>query len=80
MTECDLVVIGGGTGGLVAAREGRRRHARVVLVQDGPLGGDCTFTGCVPSKALLGPGFKEKDHLCRSGRDRPPGLRARTLS
>jgi len=49
----DLVIIGGGSGGLVAAREARRRGARVVIVQDGPVGGDCTFTGCVPSKALL---------------------------
>lgn len=53
MRDYDLVVIGGGAGGLVAAREARRRHARVVIVQDGQLGGDCTFTGCVPSKALL---------------------------
>jgi pyruvate/2-oxoglutarate dehydrogenase complex dihydrolipoamide dehydrogenase (E3) component len=49
----DLVIIGGGSGGLVAAREARSRGARVVIVQDGPVGGDCTFTGCVPSKALL---------------------------
>ncbi len=49
----DLVVIGGGAGGLVAAREGRRRGASTVIVQDGAVGGDCTFTGCVPSKALL---------------------------
>lgn len=49
----DLVVVGGGAGGLVAAREGRRRGASTVIVQDGPVGGDCTFTGCVPSKALL---------------------------
>ena len=49
----DLVVIGGGAGGLVAAREARRRGATAVIVQDGPVGGDCTFTGCVPSKALL---------------------------
>jgi len=53
MRDYDLVVIGGGAGGLVAAREARRRQARVVIVQDGPLGGDCTFTGCIPSKALL---------------------------
>ncbi len=53
MTSYDVVVIGGGAGGLVAAKEARRRHASVVIVQDGPLGGDCTFTGCVPSKALL---------------------------
>jgi pyruvate/2-oxoglutarate dehydrogenase complex dihydrolipoamide dehydrogenase (E3) component len=49
----DLVVIGGGSGGLVAAREARRRRASVVIVQDGPVGGDCTFTGCIPSKTLL---------------------------
>jgi len=53
MTSYDVVVIGGGAGGLVAAKQARRRHASVVIVQDGPLGGDCTFTGCVPSKALL---------------------------
>jgi pyruvate/2-oxoglutarate dehydrogenase complex dihydrolipoamide dehydrogenase (E3) component len=52
-TDVDLVVIGGGAAGLTAAREGVRRGARTVLVQDGPLGGDCTFTGCVPSKALV---------------------------
>ncbi len=49
----DLVIIGGGAGGLVAAREARQRGAGVLIVQDGPVGGDCTFTGCVPSKALL---------------------------
>ena len=49
----DLLVIGGGAGGLSAARAGVRRGARTVLVQQGPLGGDCTFTGCVPSKALI---------------------------
>lgn len=49
----DVVVVGGGAGGLTAARDAQRRKARTLLVQSGPLGGDCTFTGCVPSKTLL---------------------------
>lgn len=49
----DMVVVGGGAGGLTAARDARRRGARTLLVQAGPLGGDCTFTGCIPSKTLL---------------------------
>lgn len=53
MTRYDIVVVGGGAGGLTAAREANRRGARTLLVSDGPLGGDCTHTGCVPSKALL---------------------------
>lgn len=53
MDDPDLLVIGGGAGGISAAQTAARRGASVVLVQDGPVGGDCTFTGCVPSKALL---------------------------
>ncbi|MEN3614494.1 FAD-dependent oxidoreductase [Plantactinospora sp. ZYX-F-223] len=54
MTEgYDLVVIGGGAAGLGAARAGAGAGARTLLVNDGPPGGDCTFTGCVPSKALI---------------------------
>ena len=53
MKDYDLVVVGGGAAGLVAAREARRRGASTVIVQQGPVGGDCTFTGCIPSKALL---------------------------
>jgi len=49
----DLIIIGGGAGGLAAARAARRVRADVLLVNNGPLGGDCTFTGCVPSKTLL---------------------------
>jgi pyruvate/2-oxoglutarate dehydrogenase complex dihydrolipoamide dehydrogenase (E3) component len=51
--DYDLVVIGGGAGGLGAARAGARRGAHTLLVQQGPIGGECTFTGCVPSKALI---------------------------
>lgn len=49
----DVLVIGGGAGGLSAARTAVRRGATATIVQDGPLGGDCTFTGCVPSKAVI---------------------------
>lgn len=49
----NLVVIGGGTGGLVAAAGAAGMGAKVALVERGRLGGDCLNTGCVPSKALL---------------------------
>ena len=49
----DLLVLGGGTAGIVAARTAASFGARVVLVERRRQpGGDCLFTGCVPSKAL----------------------------
>jgi len=53
MAEPDLIVIGGGSAGLVAAGTAARLGARVTLVEADRLGGDCTWTGCVPSKALI---------------------------
>ena len=50
---CDLLVVGGGTAGLVGARTAAGLGARVVLVERDRTGGDCLWTGCVPSKALL---------------------------
>jgi pyruvate/2-oxoglutarate dehydrogenase complex dihydrolipoamide dehydrogenase (E3) component len=49
----DVVVLGGGAGGLTAARAARRRGRRVALAERARPGGECTFTGCVPSKTLL---------------------------
>lgn len=49
----DLIVVGGGPGGMAAARAAARAGIRPLLVQLGPIGGDCTFTGCVPSKTIL---------------------------
>ena len=49
----DLVVIGGGSAGLTAARFAARLGRRVAIVEASRLGGDCTWTGCVPSKALI---------------------------
>jgi len=49
----DLVVLGGGTAGLVAAIVAGELGARVALVERASTGGDCLWTGCVPSKALI---------------------------
>jgi pyruvate/2-oxoglutarate dehydrogenase complex dihydrolipoamide dehydrogenase (E3) component len=49
----DLVVIGGGTAGLVCAAGAAGLGARVALVERALLGGDCLNTGCVPSKSLI---------------------------
>jgi pyruvate/2-oxoglutarate dehydrogenase complex dihydrolipoamide dehydrogenase (E3) component len=49
----DLLVLGGGTAGLVCAMGAAGLGARVALVERALLGGDCLNTGCVPSKALL---------------------------
>jgi len=51
--EYDLAVIGAGSGGLTAASFAARAGAKVALIEKVRIGGDCTWTGCVPSKALL---------------------------
>ena len=49
----DVVVIGAGSGGLVAALIVATLRARVTLVEKDKMGGDCLNTGCVPSKSLI---------------------------
>ena len=49
----NLVVIGAGSAGLVAAYIGAALKAKVTLVEKDRMGGDCLNTGCVPSKALI---------------------------
>ncbi|MGB3536098.1 MAG: mercuric reductase [Microcoleaceae cyanobacterium] len=49
----NLVVIGGGTAGLVTAAGAGLLGAKVALIEKHLLGGDCTNVGCVPSKALI---------------------------
>src|SRR5882757_940456 len=51
--QYDLVVIGAGPAGLLAAHEAVRFGARVALIERNLLGGNCLNTGCVPSKALI---------------------------
>ncbi|HEY8711155.1 MAG TPA: glutathione-disulfide reductase [Burkholderiaceae bacterium] len=49
-TACDLFVIGGGSGGVRAARMAAQRGARVVLAEAAALGGTCVNVGCIPKK------------------------------
>ncbi|MEQ8860640.1 MAG: mercuric reductase [Pseudomonadales bacterium] len=49
----NLVVIGAGSAGLIAAYIATTVRARVTLIEQGAMGGDCLNTGCVPSKTLI---------------------------
>jgi len=49
----DLVVIGGGPGGMTAATVALQKKARVAIVEKAHFGGECLNVGCIPSKALL---------------------------
>jgi glutathione reductase (NADPH) len=64
MQEYDLFVIGGGSGGVRAARMAAQRGARVALAEAGALGGTCVNLGCIPKKlysyaAHYGEAFEE---------------------
>lgn len=66
MTELDAIVIGSGSGGLTAAIGLSRFGKRIALVERGPIGGDCTNTGCIPSKRLI--------HLARTAPSDGPAI------
>src|SRR5699024_10318522 len=51
--DYNLIVIGGGSAGLVSAYIAAAVKARVALVEKDKMGGDCLNTGCMPSKALI---------------------------
>jgi glutathione reductase (NADPH) len=52
MSEFDLIVIGGGSGGLAAAQRAAEYGAKVALVESHRLGGTCVNVGCVPKKVM----------------------------
>lgn len=52
-TQYDIAIIGGGSGGLTAARVATTLGANVLLIDKERLGGDCLNYGCVPSKSLI---------------------------
>jgi len=49
----DLAILGAGSAGLIAADFALQLGARVALIEQDRIGGDCTWTGCVPSKSLI---------------------------
>ena len=53
MTErYDVLVIGGGSGGLAHAQRAAEYGTRVAVIEYGPLGGTCVNVGCVPKKVM----------------------------
>ncbi|MBS3734144.1 MAG: dihydrolipoyl dehydrogenase [Phycisphaerae bacterium] len=61
----DIVVIGSGPGGYIAALHAAQKGANVAVVEMGHLGGTCLNVGCIPSKALLAPA--QLLHAIRTG-------------
>ncbi len=69
----NLVVVGGGTAGLVSAAVAAGLGARVALVERDRLGGDCLNVGCVPSKALIRAGRLAAEAQAAAALATPPG-------
>lgn len=64
--DVDLFVIGGGSGGVRAARTAAETGARVALAEDSRLGGTCVIRGCVPKKLMVfASEFRELSGLAR---------------
>ncbi len=72
--ERNLIVIGGGSAGLVTAYIAAAVKAKVTLIEKHKLGGDCLNTGCVPSKALI----RTAKLLSQMRRSKEFGIRAAT--
>ena len=53
MSNFDLVVLGGGSGGYAAALRGAQLGLSVALIEADKVGGTCLHRGCIPTKALL---------------------------
>lgn len=72
--DFDLIVIGGGSGGLAGAFRAAQHGARVALLEPGALGGTCVNVGCVPKKAMwLAADLAHKVELAAAlGFDLPP--------
>ena len=80
----DLVVIGGGSGGLAAAQRAAEYGARVALIESGRLGGTCVNVGCVPKKIMwnaaeLGSALEDAREQALAARERGTAVPRRLL-
>jgi dihydrolipoamide dehydrogenase len=71
----NLIVIGGGAGGLVTSYIAAAVKAKVTLIEKHKMGGDCLNTGCVPSKALI----RSAKHLSHIKRSAEFGIKEATV-
>ena len=76
----NLVVIGGGSAGLVSAYIAAAVKAKVTLIEKHKMGGDCLNTGCVPSKALIRSAKLLRHHEARTGVRPQVGERRSSIS
>ena len=53
MADFDLLVIGGGSGGVACARRAASYGARAAVIENDRLGGTCVHRGCIPKKLLV---------------------------
>ena len=63
MENYDVIVIGGGPGGYVSSIKAAQLGLKVMVVEDGNLGGVCLNWGCIPTKTLITSGKLYKDIL-----------------
>ncbi|MBR2066751.1 MAG: dihydrolipoyl dehydrogenase [Solobacterium sp.] len=61
--KVDIVIIGGGTGGYVAAIYASRMKKKVIIIEENKLGGTCLNEGCIPTKSLITSAHKYQDAL-----------------
>ena len=73
-TEVDLVVIGSGPGGYVAAIRAAELGKKVTIIEKDNVGGVCLNIGCIPSKALINIGHHYQESLEEEKGENPFGL------
>jgi len=74
--DYDLIVIGSGAGGGVAAHIAARAGKKVAIIEDDAIGGECPNFGCVPTKALL----QAAEHYKNAAKAKRFGIKLSTLN